>query len=483
MSFSIGGLASGLDTNTIIKQLMQIESQPYVRLETSKKNITSQQSIFRNLNTKLKAFQDLAFEMSQASTFRGTTSTSSDETVAKVTSTGTASTGDFDLVVNKLAKAHVVQSGSFQAAGDASGLIGQSFTLHFGEGESVNVEVKATENNTYEEVLEDIKKQINSSKAGISAAVIETTDGVKQLVLTSKATGEANRMTFGTAADGSKTVLQDSNGLLNSLGIAENNGEVRESNVAQKYENADIILNGVQIIRSSNTITNAIEGVTINLLKQSDPTEGYSARTKIQVATDTEKIIEKVEEFVNAYNEIVTMVRDNIKKDGKLQGNATLRNLDNQLYNWVNSMVDSAPEGYRAIFELGMEIDKGIKVGSEMTGKMSIDTKVLKKKLEDDPEAFMNFFRGEAGLAKSMDENLKTWTRTNTGILSQTIKGFDSEISFIDDRIEQMSQRLEMKEQSLRKQFTNMEVALAKAQSQQMWLSGQLAQLTASQGF
>src|SRR5690606_31713535 len=122
----------------------------------------------------------------------------------------------------------------------------------------------------------------------------------------------------------------------------------------------------------------------------------------------------------------------------------------------------SAPEGYRAIFEMGIEIDKGIKVGSEMTGKMTIDSKVLKHRLEDDPEAFMNFFRGEEGLAKRIDQNLKEWTRSNTGILSQTIKGFESELSFIDDRIDQMSQRLMIKEQSLRKQFTAMEVALAK---------------------
>lgn len=473
MSFSIGGLASGLDTNTIIKQLMQIESQPYVRLETSKKNITSQQSVFRNLNTKLKAFQDLAFEMSQPSTFRGTTSTSSDETVAKVTSTGTASTGDFNLHVKQLAKAHVVQSKvAFRADENAENLNGHSFTIKSGNNESVTVTVSATDTTTYEDVLEDIKRQINSSKSGISASVIETKEGTKQLILTSKETGEANNITFST---------EPNNNLLSSLGISiSDTGEVDgEDNIAQSAQNARIVLNGVEIERSSNTLTNVIEGVTINLLKESD--NPANASTKIQVATDTEKIIEKVEEFVKAYNEIVTMVRDNLKKDSKLQGNATLRNLDNQLYNWANSIEETAPEGFRAIFELGIEIDKGIKVGSEMTGKMTIDTKVLKQRLEEDPEAFMNFFRGEDGLAKRMDENLKTWTRSTTGILSQSIKSFDSELSFIDVRIEQMSKRLEMKEESLRKQFTNMEVALAKAQSQQMWLSGQLAQLTGSQ--
>src|SRR5690606_18192174 len=137
-----------------------------------------------------------------------------------------------------------------------------------------------------EEVLEDIKNQINAAQVGVSASVIESKDGEKQLILTSKQTGEANRMTLGTAYDGTN-VLEDSGGLLSSLGLIQNDEGTSKLNAAQDYQNAEIVLNGVNITRSSNTLTNVIEGATITLLKESDSKEGgYSARAKLQIETD-----------------------------------------------------------------------------------------------------------------------------------------------------------------------------------------------------
>lgn len=467
MSFSIGGLASGLDTNTIIQQLMQIERQPFVRLEASKKNINSHQSTFRSLNTKLRALQDVAFDLSLASSFRGVTSTSSDETVARVTSTSSASTGEFDLVVKQLAKAHVVRSNvSVKGTDPADDFINKSFTISDG---NLELEIRIDQADSIEQALEQIKANINNSALAINASVIETTGGKKEIVFTAKQLGEDHKIKFEAGEQGSD--------LLSALGITlTDDGDVSKENTAQSAQNAMIELNGISIERSSNTLTNVIEGVTINLLKESDEGES-NARSKIQVKTDTEQVIEKVEEFVNAYNEVITMVRGNLKKDSKLQGNATLRNLDTQLFNWTNSKVGADADAFNFLFELGITIDKGITVGSEMTGKMSIDTKLLTEKLEEDADAFMKFFRGENGFAKMIDQNLRAWTSSANGILTKAIQSFDSEISFIDDRIEQMSQRLEIKEQSLRKQFVAMEVSLAQSQAQQMWLSSQLGQL------
>lgn len=467
MSFSIGGIASGLDTNTIISQLMEVEKLPLTRMENNKSVINAKQDVFRSVNSKLSKLRDLAFDLSQVSTFRVSTAQSSDETTVNVHSSSATVEGAYEIEVEKLAKAQAVHSQSFAKSDtvDASFLT-QSLTIRNGD-QTVDITLEATENNTYGELLNQISQKINAANVGLNASVIETSSGNISLVLTSKETGSEHRMVFGTEADGSKIVFEDQ-GLLSALGIQQDGNEVAEQNVSQQYQDAVFTVNGLEVTRSTNRISDVIDGVSFQLNKE-------SSSAIIEVTQDHEQVADKIEEFVNAYNDVVSSIRGLIEKDGALQGDSTLRDLDTQLYRMVTRFVPEAAEGFQTLEQIGISIDKG--KYKDLTGLMDLDKDLLLQKLNEDSDAVMGLFRNDGGIAKTLDDELKVWTNSVDGIITEKIKGYDSQVKFIDERIEQMNLRLEQKEEQLRRKFTAMEVALANLQAQQTWLSSQLSTL------
>lgn len=270
-----------------------------------------------------------------------------------------------------------------------------------------------------------------------------------------------------TEADGSKIVFEDQ-GLLSALGIQQDGNEVAEQNVSQQYQDAVFTVNGLEVTRSTNRISDVIDGVSFQLNKE-------SSSAIIEVTQDHEQVADKIEEFVNAYNDVVSSIRGLIEKDGALQGDSTLRDLDTQLYRMVTRFVPEAAEGFQTLEQIGISIDKG--KYKDLTGLMDLDKDLLLQKLNEDSDAVMGLFRNDGGIAKTLDDELKVWTNSVDGIITEKIKGYDSQVKFIDERIEQMNLRLEQKEEQLRRKFTAMEVALANLQAQQTWLSSQLSTL------
>jgi flagellar hook-associated protein 2 len=110
VSFSLSGIASGLDTNTIISQLMQLEKAPYNKLQTRKTTYNSQLSVFRSINTKLSALRSAAEELKQLSAFNQYSASVSDDKVLKVTATDKAAAADYEIEVKQLAKQHSIRS-------------------------------------------------------------------------------------------------------------------------------------------------------------------------------------------------------------------------------------------------------------------------------------------------------------------------------------------------------------------------------------
>jgi flagellar hook-associated protein 2 len=257
VSFSLSGLASGIDTNTLIEQLMQIERQPVVRLENRKKSLASEQSFFRSLNTKLRTLQEAAADLTLSGTFRAMKAESSDKTVLGVKSQGTAVPGTYEITVHSLAKSHVVQSAERNA--DAEIGVSGTFYIHHESLESpLAIEVTGA---TYGEVMDEIVSQINSQSVGVKASVIETSNGNKRLILTAEHAGADHRIKMGEGVEGSAVVFEDTDGILSALGITSDaDGEIAEQNVARPYTDAVISVNGVQVTRSSNTIDDVIPG-------------------------------------------------------------------------------------------------------------------------------------------------------------------------------------------------------------------------------
>ena len=196
-SINFSGLASGIDTSSIISQLTTVAQQPITLLQGKDDTYNSELSAWQQFNTNLSSLQSAAATLGQASTFNTASATSSDATVATVTTLPGAALGDHSLTVTQLAQAQKVVSSSVNSGSTALGKPG-SFTLN---GKTVTVSAS--------DALTDVAVKINAAGAGVSASVVNVGPGDFRLTLTSNATGTANTI---AASD-------VSGGVLGSLGV------------------------------------------------------------------------------------------------------------------------------------------------------------------------------------------------------------------------------------------------------------------------
>lgn len=454
MSFSLTGLASGLDTATIISQLMQIERIPYQKLEQRQNTLSSQQSIFRNINTKLSALRTAAEELSMSFNFDLRSTTVSDESVVKATASEGVPEGSYVINVESLATRHSVASKAFSNLGEELNET-LKITIAVGdESDIFTIDPDPDNGLTVEQALDQLRQKINASGLDVTASLITTDDsqGIKRLVITSNKTGTAN-----------------------SISIDDENNQF-EFEDSVKAEDAIFKVNGVEIKSSSNEISEVIPGLSLTLKK--------AGETTIHVQRDVDKIVEKVEAFVKAYNDVISTVKSNLGKEKSLQGDSTLRTLESHLNNLINRQVGNDPDALSFLFQIGLEVDKGKVDASSMTGTISFDKEKFKSAFAANPDEVIRLFTyqdkdhpDQNGIAVQFKNSLMEWTSYGTGILAMKIEGYTSEISLINQQMEAMETRLELKEQQLKRQFTAMESALIQLQNQQVWLASQIASM------
>lgn len=440
MGISLTGLASGLDTNAMIEGLMKLERLPLQNMEAQRKYLGSQQSLLRSLNTKLNALKQITTDLMYNTTFNVSSGVSSNTKAVDIKTADTAAQGVYRVHVEQLATSHVMKL-EISNETDLKKLIDKELKIN---GNEIKWNADGLSDN--KEILNKLAQGINASIEDVSAGVIMTKKGEYTLTLTSKKTGE-----------GSKFDFTGDEGLLNFEEIG-------------KPQDAIFSVNGIKIFRSSNEITDVIQGVTLNLLEEkSDST--------ITVKPDNEKIASKVEAFVKAYNEVATLIKENTGKEKLLQSNSTVRSIESQLYGVINGLMGSNSPGFKLLSDIGLEIDKGIVDPKLMTGKISFDKDKFMEKLNEDPKAVIEMFTKDGtGAAVRLNQLTTSWVNTD-GTLTTAIKGYQSNIDLVDENMARMKERLEKREAALQKQFASMEVALSELKNQQNWLAGQLNQL------
>ena len=196
-SINFSGLASGIDTSSIISQLTTVAQKPITLLQGKDDTYNAELAAWQQFNTNLSSLQSAVTTLGQATTFNTASATSSDSTVATVTTLPGAALGDHSLTVTQLAQAQKVVSASIPSGSTALGQAG-SFTLN---GKTVTV--------SRTDALTDIAVKINAAQAGVSATVVNVGPGDFRLTLTSNQTGTANTI---AASD-------VSGGVLGSLGV------------------------------------------------------------------------------------------------------------------------------------------------------------------------------------------------------------------------------------------------------------------------
>lgn len=428
----IGGLASGIDTQDLIAKLIAIDRRPVVLYKERQSKLERQKAAAASIRTQLSELKTALTDLTKPLTFRAISAVSSRSATLSATAETTADPGTYQIIVVKRALAHVVASDRQQTSEEALGL-GGVFRVN-------DTGITVTEDMN----LQSIRDAVNEADAGVRAKIIDNT-----LVFTRDTTG-AQQM-----------VLTDEpgNDILFSLGFID--GEAGIKNVLSHGQDAVISVDGLTITNSSNTITDIITGVTLNLHETStDP-------VTLDVRTNTQSITAKITAFVNKYNSAVSALRRESGETGVLRGDSALFGIYHQLRRLCSErFADSEP---------AMLSDIGIT--SSTAGTLSIDSTVLAAKLSEDAGAVGRLFSDDTGIAGRLTAYLDGVVAPK-GMMDERSQSYQRRINDLDSAIKSLEGRLKMREENLARRFKDLEVAMSTMQNQSAWLSMQMAQWT-----
>lgn len=443
---SISGLASGLDTASIISQLMQLEAVPQSRLKTQ---ITTQQTAMKalqDLNAKVAALATKAADLAKASGWAPMKATSSYDKVT-VTTTSGASAGSLSFTVLATAKAHTLSSVNSAASLTTSVVTDPSknVTLDMLDGTTYTI-------NTGDGSLQGLVDGINAAAKGVQASAIKLNDGTYRLRLESTTTGAASNFAL-TQANGNQKVL---GGFTTTTTGAD----------AQIKVGADTLNS------STNTFSNILPGVNVTL--------GVDAVANTTVvatmATDGKTMTDTLKGLVDALNAVLTDIDSDTQtasasgtKAGVMPGDSRLRDVRDRLIGTLYSSSGSA------LADVGIQLDR--------YGKFTFDATKFQSAYEANPTATAAKFTAattNTGFADRLATVAKQASDSIDGSITLAIKGSQSTIDDLQNRVDDWDRRLELRQSTLQAQFTALETALNQMNSQSSWLSGQIASLPTS---
>ena len=378
-SFSIG--SGQLDVQTIVNNLMAVEEQPVVQLQNETTTLQSQVTAFQTLNTNVSTLLDKAnsilfnggsvpyqtpydFEdRLQESMFAMQQAASSDETVLTATATTGTATGNYAITVSNLAQAKTMASGNF-ADTDTTTTGTGTLVFQIGSSTPVPVTIDST-NNT----LSGVCKAINSANAGVTASIMnDGTSNPYRLLITSNNTGTANAFAVTNNLTGGQAL-----GLIKTADAGD----------------AQLNVNGINITKSSNTISDVINGVTLNLKGKT-----LSQAVNVTVNADTDGIVSALNDLVTAYNTVNSFINSQFAYDttnqtaGVLSGDPTLRDIQTNLQSIITqSVTNGYTSSYNTLSQIGLSFNDD--------GSLTLDQTQLQAALSSNPTAVAALLLGD----------------------------------------------------------------------------------------
>jgi len=431
---SAPGIGSGLDVNSIVKQLVAIERQPINRLQADKANLNAQVSAFGTLKSALSTFQDALASLKTVSAFQVFTATSADSAAFTATADSTAAIGSTNIQATQLAVADKQASVGIADTGTTTlGTAGDTvqFTVN---GNSFTVNGGGL-------TLTGLRDAINNAtdNVGVTATILSETPTSNRLILTSDNTGTANAIT--TSFTGT---------LGTDLGLT--------SVTAPK--DAQITVDGFTVTRSSNTISDALSGVTLTLVGTN------TTAAALTIGRDTDTVKTNIQSFVDAFNALKTTMDGLGSKE--LQADSTLRSIQNAIQSVLNTPPASG-SSFSYLSEIGVALQKD--------GTLAVDSTLL------DPALASNFSdvaqllaNDNQGFLFRLDNSVTGFTQFG-GLIDARNDGLNDRISTVDDRISSAERRLQITEKRIRSQFTALDTLLGKLNGTSSFLTQQLSRL------
>jgi flagellar hook-associated protein 2 len=422
-NFTATGLASGLDTASIVDQLVAIESRSVTLAQNRQVAFNTQISQLGDLTSKLQAVNTAAAALGTDGVLGVTGVGSASGFTA--TPSSLANPGSYAVQVTGLASPAKARSASFAADVKVTG-----GTLSLSVN-SVTTDIAIDDGAT----LEQVATSINQSAAGVSAAVL-TSGGNRYLSLTRRDTG----FVVGQAAGSALAVTESYTGA---------QGQALGLGITQPATNASLTVDGLPFERSSNTISDVVPGVTLAL------TSKTAASEDLVLATDTSATKTNLQKFVDAYNALMKTVRQHLSPQSTtdttrtLAGDPSLRSLQGGLQRLISGSLTTSST-VRSL------ADVGIRTGSD--GTLSIDETRLGKAIGTDSQAVNALFQTAAtGIAASTKALSDRFTNTVDGLFTLRTAGIGRSVKDLDTTIATLQYRVAGYRKTLTAQFAAME--------------------------
>ena len=408
MALSAPGIGSNLDVNGIVSQIMALERRPLTVLDTKEAKYQAQLTAYGSLKGALSSFQSAVAALASPARFSAVTASFADTTVATATASSAAAAGSYSVEVQTLAQSHKLKSATFAATSTTVGTgtltirfgtySGGTFTLNPDQA-AQTISVDASESS-----LAGVRDAINTANAGVSASIVNDGSG-NRLIIASKDTGVANALKITVEDD---DLANTDNAGLSQLAYDASTGGT--TNLTQTFaaQNATAVIDGIAITKASNTISDAIEGVTLNLLKANTP-----SATTLTVTRDTAGIQAAVQSFVSAYNDLNKIVTDLSKYDAAnkrsstLTGDATVRSVQTQLRGVFNTTLSTAGGGLTALSNIGISFQKD--------GTLKLDSSKLTTALSDSTKDVSTLFAAVGKPTDSLVSFVSSTSDTKNG--------------------------------------------------------------------
>ncbi len=448
---SFGGLGNGFDYSQVINALVQAASAPLNRLTQTQSTLSAKSADYTTLTTKLQSLQSATSALSIGNYDQAVASVS-DSTVMTATAASTATTGNYIVQVSQLAQAHQITNKAATAVTSTTASIVNgpsatfSFTVGAGSTQTVNLSSGAT--------IQDLQDGINNLGAGVTASIINTGTDVSaayRLVLSSNNAGSSNAITV--TADG--TMLD----FLNAGG----SGGTDTLQAAQdaRIQIGDPTLNPITVTRSSNTISGAIPGVTLNLTK----TTG-SGTVNVTVAQNTSAVQTNIKALVTAYNDIVTFINGKntynaqTNQGGTFFAEGTPGTVLSSLRQALNGTV-AGTTTYATVGQIGFSTNRD--------GTITIDDAALTTALNSnyaDVKALLVGQINNPGIATQISNAVDSLDDVEAGAVTLKQNSLTDQISNLTDQIATQQEYISQYQQRLQLQYAQLDSLLRTVQGQ-----------------
>ena len=467
---TISNLGVGMPgLSDLYDKLQAAEETKLTAIATQKTKYDAQITGYGKLQSALTTLQTAAAKLAKTDTWNSTSVSSTNTAFAATTSTN-ANVGEFTINVNKIAKGQVLTTApgtidsNTKQLGETTGS-NRTITITQAGADSKPLTVTLADGDTS---LNGIAKAINAANGNVSASIVKADNGDYRLMLSSKTTGTDSDMTVTVTGDDTLNAV---------IGSAALNEQVES-------QNAVVNVNGIDIIRQSNTVTDALPGVTLTLKAQSTADETLS----VTRSTDDNK--KAVTEWVTAYNALQSTITSLTKyeppatgataqnsSNGVLMGDSTIRGVQSDL----RALLTNVQTGSYAIMaQLGITQDP-LKGADGTFGNLKIDDKKLTQALTDNPAGVQAYFVGDGkttGFATQMNNTLTEMLSTSVGkegVIQNAKDGINATLKTIGKRYDAMELSIEATMARYKKQFSDLDSLVTKFNSTASYLTSQFS--------